>query len=224
MSFLFFVFGLVGWAYLYSRMRRAEDRLNQDQYERNRDSELIAQLTRRVWALEKSQAAPAQAPQPPPPQFIPRPPEPTPPVVVQAPLILPWPEPAPVREPLLSTPEPIAEAPAPMAPPRTWRDQLRDSMGGQEWEAVVGGSWLNKLGVLVLVIGIALLLGYEFTRVGPGGRVAIGMAVGLTMLIGGVFIERKRAYAIFARGLIGGGWAALYFTTYAMHALSRRRR
>ena len=39
------------------------------------------------------------------------------------------------------------------------------------------------------------------------------------MLIGGVFIERKRAYAIFARGLIGGGWAALYFTTYAMHAL-----
>ena len=45
------------------------------------------------------------------------------------------------------------------------------------------------------------------------------MAVSLTMLIGGVFIERKRAYAIFARGLIGGGWAALYFTTYAMHAL-----
>ncbi len=86
-------------------------------------------------------------------------------------------------------------------------------MGGQEWEAVVGGSWLNKLGVLVLVIGIALLLGYEFTRVGPGGRVAIGMGVGLIMLIGGVLVERKQAYAIFARGLIGGGWAALYFTT-----------
>ena len=84
---------------------------------------------------------------------------------------------------------------------------------------MVGGNWLNKLGVLVLVIGIALLLGYEFTRVGPAGRVAIGMGVGLTMLIGGVFIERKQAYAIFARGLIGGGWAALYFTTYAMHAL-----
>ena len=24
---------------------------------------------------------------------------------------------------------------------------------------------------------------------------------------------------MFARGLIGGGWAAVYFTTYAMHAL-----
>ena len=219
MGFLFLLFGLVGWAYLYSRMRRAEDRLNQNQYERNRDSELIAELTRRVWAIQKSQAAPAQAPRPAPPQFIPRPPEPAPPVVVQAPLILPLREPAPVLEPLLSTPEPVAEPPAPATPPRTWRDQLRDSMGGQEWEAVVGGSWLNKLGVLVLVIGIALLLGYEFTRVGPAGRVAIGMGVGLTMLIGGVFIERKQAYAIFARGLIGGGWAALYFTTHAMHAI-----
>ena len=77
-------------------------------------------------------------------------------------------------------------------PPRTLRDQLRDSMGGQEWEAVVGGSWLNKLGVLVLVIGIALLLGYEFTRVGPAGRVAIGMGVSLTMLIGGV-LHRTQA-------------------------------
>jgi hypothetical protein len=71
----------------------------------------------------------------------------------------------------------------------------------------------------VLVIGIALLLGYEFTRVGPLGRVAIGMGVGLAMLISGVLIEPKRGYAIFARGLIGGGWSALYFTTYAMHAL-----
>lgn len=75
MGFLFLLFGLVGWAYLYSRMRRAEDRLNQNQYERNRDSELIAELTRRVWAIQKSQAAPAQAPRPAPPQFIPRPPK-----------------------------------------------------------------------------------------------------------------------------------------------------
>ncbi len=212
MGFLFLLIGLVGWAYLYSRMRRAEDRLNQNQYELNRDGEVIAELTRRVWALEKSQAAPAP--------FIPPPAAPTPPVVIApAPPILPLREPTPVPEPLPSTPEPVAESPAPSAPPRTWRDQLRDSMGGQEWEAVVGGSWLNKLGVLVLVIGVALLLGYEFTRVGPGGRVAIGMAVGLTMLISGVFIERKQAYAIFARGFIGGGWAALYFTTYAMHAV-----
>ena len=77
-------------------------------------------------------------------------------------------------------------------------------MGGREWEAVVGRR-LTKLGILVLVIGIALPLGYEFTRDRAGGRVATGIAVSLAMLIGGVLIERKRAYEIFARGLIGGG-------------------
>jgi uncharacterized membrane protein len=239
MEFLLFIFVLVAWAYLYSRMRRTEDRLNQDQYERSRDSGLIAELTRRVWALEKSQpaaasinatpapipvATPVETPAPAPPLYS-KPFEPPPPVIFDPPSIL-IPSPAPTEEPQHApVPQPIPTFapsdlfPAPALPQRAWHDQLVESMGGQEWEAVVGGNWLNKLGVLVLVIGIALLLGYEFTHVGPAGRVAVGMAIGLTMLIGGLFIERKRAYAIFARGLIGGGWAALYFTTYAMHAL-----
>ena len=92
-------------------------------------------------------------------------------------------------------------------------------MQGEEWEAVVGGSWLNKLGVLVLVIGIALFLGYSFTQVGRAGRAAIGLAVSLAMLAGGFLLEKKPRYKIFARGLLGGGWAALYFTTYAMQAV-----
>src|SRR5713226_9739125 len=55
MGFLFFLFAVVGWAYLYSRLRRAEDRLNDAQYARARDGERIAELTRRIWTLEKSQ-------------------------------------------------------------------------------------------------------------------------------------------------------------------------
>jgi uncharacterized membrane protein len=229
MGFLFLVLVLVGWLILYSRLRRAENRLNQEQYERSQDGERIADLTRRMWALEKSQTAtvssipaampaetlaPPPAPEPPP---YSEPFQPSRAVVFEPPSsVVPPPDHPSTPEPVFAAPEHFRE-PAP--PQRTWRDQLRDSMGGQEWEAVIGGSWLNKLGVLVLVIGIALLLSYEFARVGPAGRVAIGMGVGFAMLMSGVFIERKRAYAIFARGLIGGGWAALYFTTYAMHAL-----
>src|ERR1700733_7288781 len=215
MGVFLFLLVLVGWIYLYSRLRRTEDRLTQDQYERARESEVIAALTRRVYALEKSQLVP-------PPPVEPKPFEAPaavvfdPPSIVVPPLVDSKPEPTPAPVSVFAASD-LSYEPAP--PQRTWRDQLRESMGGREWEAVVGGSWLNKLGVLVLVIGIALLLGYEFTRVGPAGRIATGIALSLTMLIGGVFIERKRAYAIFARGLIGGGWAALYFTTYAMHAL-----
>jgi hypothetical protein len=143
-------------------------------------------------------------------RVIPSPPEPkaephTPP---------PLPPPAPPRLPVAPAPEPVHA---------DWRGRLREKAGSQEWEAVVGGNWLNKLGVLVLVIGIALFLGYEFTRVGPAGRVAIGAAVSLTMLLGGVLLERRPLYKIFGRGLIGGGWAALYFTTFAMHAVPAAR-
>jgi hypothetical protein len=89
-----------------------------------------------------------------------------------------------------------------------------------EWETLVGGNWLNKLGVFILVIGIALALGYSFTRIGPAGRVAASLAVSLAMLAAGVVWERRERYRVFARGLIGGGWAALYFTVYAMHAIA----
>ncbi len=48
----------------------------------------------------------------------------------------------------------------------TWRERL----GGTDWEALVGGNWLNKAGVLVFVIGLSLFLGYSLTRFGPAGR------------------------------------------------------
>ena len=111
----------------------------------------------------------------------------------------------------------FASSATPVGP--SFSERVRESMKGEEWEAVVGGSWLNKLGVFVLVIGVALLLSYGFTQMGPGGRAAIGLGVSFTMLVGGFFVEKRAHYKIFARGLLGGGWASLYFTTYAMQAI-----
>ncbi|HTR39359.1 MAG TPA: DUF2339 domain-containing protein [Bryobacteraceae bacterium] len=207
MTVLIFAVILVVVLVLWRRLRDLEETVR-------RDDNIIADLVRRVWSLEN--ARPSQP-------------------AIEAPVsaaqleLLPIEQTAMVEEALPATPPPLpifvqqAPEPAPEPSQDTWRDRARQSMGGGEWEAVVGGSWLNKLGVLVLVIGIALLLGYEFTRVGPGGRVAIGFATGLVMLAAGALVERKPVYAIFARGLLGGGWAALYFTTYAMHALPAAR-
>ncbi len=93
----------------------------------------------------------------------------------------------------------------------------------QEWEAVLGGSILNKIGALVLVIGIALFLTYSFTRLTPGGRASISAVLSVTILCCGVVVERRLAYRVFARGLIGTGWAGLYATAYAMYALPATR-
>jgi Predicted membrane protein (DUF2339) len=93
-----------------------------------------------------------------------------------------------------------------------------------EWEKVIGGSWLNKLGVLVFVIGVGLLLHYSFANIGAAGKILSGLAIALAMIAGGITLERKRDYpAYYGRGLIGGGWAALYFTTYAAHGIESAR-
>lgn len=131
---------------------------------------------------------------------------------------------APVPSPMpeLLEPAPLLTAPAetqPIEQPET----ARKPVSQEEWEELVGGSWLNKLGVVVLVIGLALFLGYSLKYFGPAGRVAIGLAASFAMLFAGMLLERRAAYVLYARGLIGGGWAALYFTTYAMHGLEAAR-
>jgi hypothetical protein len=90
-------------------------------------------------------------------------------------------------------------------------------------EERLGANWLNKLGIAILVIGVAFFLAYELQTWGPVGKVACGYAVGLALLAGGVWLERKPTYRIFARGGIGGGWALTFFTTYAMHHVAAAR-
>jgi hypothetical protein len=104
-----------------------------------------------------------------------------------------------------------------------WSRRAHEWLRGEEWETVIGGSWLNKVGVLVLVIGLTLFLGYSLTHLGPTGKIAVGLLLGVAMVAGGVCLERRRGYAIFGHGLIGGGWAALYVTAYAMHGFDATR-
>lgn len=113
----------------------------------------------------------------------------------------------------------------PPAPPTRigWWARLREHMRGAEWEAVVGGNWLNKLGVLVLVIGVGLFIAYSLTELGPAGRIAVGYLSGGAMLGGGLLLYRYIHYRIIGMGLMGGGWAVLYFTTYALHAVPAAR-
>ena len=108
---------------------------------------------------------------------------------------------------------PAPEAPAPVV-------STEPAAPPTDWETLLGGNWLNKIGAFVLVVGIALALGYSFAHMGPWGRDAVGLTGAFAMLGVGVFYERRPRYQTFARGLIGGGWAALYSTVYAMQALT----
>ncbi|HVN63377.1 MAG TPA: DUF2339 domain-containing protein [Candidatus Binataceae bacterium] len=122
-----------------------------------------------------------------------------------------------VRENKSAAPRPLAMF------VRSVLDRLRSQIASDEWEAIVGGSWLNKAGVLVLVIGISLFLGQTLAYRGPMARIATGLFASLAMLAGGVMTERRSRYVVAGRGLIGGGWAALYTTAYAAYGFQSAR-
>jgi uncharacterized membrane protein len=123
---------------------------------------------------------------------------------------------------------PVATA-RPIEPARAIEQPIIETPASHEpataagWEMKVGGSWLNKLGVLVFVIGLALLVRYYSGHLGPAGRDVIGFLVSFALLGLGVRLERRDRSRNYAYGLIAGGWAGIYFTTYAMHAIDAAR-
>src|SRR5687768_8619164 len=191
------VVALALWVrHLFGRLNRADE-------DARAKSDQIDRLQRRVAALE---AAAKPAPQ--------VKPEPAPaaapvvtPIAAAPPLVT-----TPMAKPAAPPVQPLSPDPVPLVPPVE-----------EAWEVTVGGSWLNKIGVLVFVIGLAMLIGYSMTHVGPAGRIAIGFAVSLSMLGAGVVLEKRDDYRTYAYGLIAGGWAGIYFTTYAMRAVEAAR-
>ena len=120
--------------------------------------------------------------------------------------------PAPPLSATLSTPRaPSVSMHAPAASPELARRRAT------EFEEKVGQNWLNKIGITVLVIGIALFLAYKFPTLTNPEKVILGYAVSLAILALGIYLEHSDRYRIFARALIGGGWALTFFVTYAMY-------
>jgi hypothetical protein len=90
-------------------------------------------------------------------------------------------------------------------------------------EETLGTNWLNKLGITILVLGVALFGIYELGQLGPLGKVCLSYVVSLALLAGGIFLERRERYRVLGYTLIGGGWALLFFTTYALNHVQAMR-
>ena len=76
-------------------------------------------------------------------------------------------------------------------------------------EEILGTNWLNKLGIVLVVFGVALFGIYELGQLDPAGKVGLSYAVSFALLGVGVFLEKSDRYRIIGHTLIGGGWALL---------------
>jgi uncharacterized membrane protein len=126
--------------------------------------QLIARITDRLDVLERGRGVTKPIPQPAPPISASTPP----------------PQAAPAAIPI-----PAAEAPPPKERPPKVRER--------EWEQILGGSWLARIGVLALIVGIAFFLKFAFDNdwIGPTGRIILGIVAGLVMLGLGYYWQKK---------------------------------
>ena len=81
---------------------------------------------------------------------------------------------------------------------------------GVTMEYAVATTWLLRIGVLILVIGIGFFLKYSIVEgiIGPLGKVALAALAGVGLLGGGLKLFGGR-YDLLGQGLAGAGFATL---------------
>jgi uncharacterized membrane protein len=112
--------------------------------------------------------------------------------------------------------EPTSQPASYSLPPLPSRAPSIPSPKKIEWESLIGGRLLNWIGALATIIGIGFFLRYAFQNnwITPMMRVAIGLFVGASLLVGGN-VSYKRGFKVFSQGLIGAGISILYLSVYA---------
>lgn len=90
------------------------------------------------------------------------------------------------------------------------------SRSREEWETLIGGKLLNRIGALALIIGVGFFLKYAFDNhwISETARVLIGAAVGFICLME-AGRTHKKGFQVFSQGLLGAGTAVLYLSVYA---------
>jgi uncharacterized membrane protein len=88
------------------------------------------------------------------------------------------------------------------------------------FEYAAASVWLLRSAILIILTGIGFFLKYsiENNLIGPYGRIAVSITVGLAMIVAGIRLAGKK-YHIIAQGLIGGGVATLYLSIFASYKI-----
>jgi uncharacterized membrane protein len=198
----------------YSRVQQLTEQLRTARLQ-----DLVARLyslEQRVGTIEKTpEAIPVTATQLPP-SVVPRVP-PTAPPIASVPPAIAAPPPAHAAQ---ETPKRAEASPGlsqPHAPPLPSRSLPRDKAASSiDLETLIAGRWLNRIGILALIIAVSFFLKYAFDNnwIGPSGRVAIGVLLGAAMLPWSQWLLGK-GYSYFSEGIAGLGQATLLLSVWA---------
>ncbi|SEN98194.1 Predicted membrane protein [bacterium A37T11] len=116
--------------------------------------------------------------------------------------------------PIDSTPvKPIVQK-EPTPKPFVFEKIKKPPMSKSAWEKFIGENLINKIGILILVIGVAIGAKYSIDHnlISPLTRIILGYLAGIALLVVGMRLKQK--YEGFSAVLVSGAMAILYFLTY----------
>jgi uncharacterized membrane protein len=147
----------------------------------------VAALTARVHALEQSSVTAGQR-------------------RIEAPPAPPIPSTPPPPLPEVRFGSPVVGTPG-LPPPRKPSPDL---------ESKIGAQWLNRIGIVAVLIGVSYFLKYAFDNnwIGPSGRVVLGLLAGMAVVLWSEWF-RRGGYRIFSYSLKAVGIGVLYLSLWA---------
>ena len=114
-----------------------------------------------------------------------------------------------------SPPAARALEPIPIAPPAFTNFSAAPEKDEDELEGKIGKLWLNRIGIVAILIGVSYFIKYAFDNgwIGPAGRIALGLLAGIALIL---WSERFRArgHAPFSYSLKAVGIGTLYLSLW----------
>ncbi len=91
---------------------------------------------------------------------------------------------------------------------------IPQTKNGLNLEKFIGENLINKIGIVILIIGVAIGAKYslEHNLIGETTRIVLSYLVGLTLSL--LALKLKKNYHSYSAVLLSGGLAVLYFTSY----------
>ncbi|MDR6785097.1 putative membrane protein [Pedobacter africanus] len=117
-----------------------------------------------------------------------------------------------ITEPPKPAEAPVAAAMQPQFVPPVQAAKPSFSERNPDLEKFIGENLFNKIGIVILVLGMGFFLKYAIDKdwINEIGRVSIGFICGGILI--GLAHKLRKSFATFSSVLVGGGVAILYFT------------
>ena len=103
------------------------------------------------------------------------------------------------------------------------KNWFKGKIGNIPIEEFLGVNLLNKIGLILLVVGFSFFLRLAYDWIGPFTKLGGMFVLSLAIFWGGDKLYKNKSYSVFGLGMIAASFSLFYFTVYASYNVEATR-